>query len=251
MAQRVLHPMKIRRLRVAKVKNLSPSLRRLSLHGDLDDFPTGLFSPGDHVRLILPGDTGQLVLPQVENDRVVRVPGIGPARDYTPRALSAEGLVIDMLTSHNGPAARWAAAASVGDEIGVGGPRASMLMPTDREHYVVVADATALPAAARWVEQAPLVARITLLLQAPGQERYLDEVDTSRVTSYWSSTPTPALNRLRALNLAGAFVWAAGEAHWMISIRELLAQREVRRPDRKISGYWRLGEAGFDHHTPI
>ena len=106
MAQRVLHPMKIRRLRVAKVKNLSPSLRRLSLHGDLDDFPTGLFSPGDHVRLILPGDTGQLVLPQVENDRVVRVPGIGPARDYTPRALSAEGLVIDMLTSHNGPVGR-------------------------------------------------------------------------------------------------------------------------------------------------
>ena len=91
MAQRVLHPMKIRRLRVAKVKNLSPSLRRLSLHGDLDDFPTGLFSPGDHVRLILPGDTGQLVLPQVENDRVVRVPGIGPARDYTPRGRRAGG----------------------------------------------------------------------------------------------------------------------------------------------------------------
>ncbi|MDO5287191.1 MAG: siderophore-interacting protein [Actinomycetia bacterium] len=250
MAERVLHPMRIRRLQVAKVADLSPSLRRVWLAGDLADFPYGHFSPGDHVRLILP-ENGELVLPQVVDNRVVRVPGIGPTRDYTPRTVDADGLVIDMVTSHDGPAARWAAAAQVGDEIGVGGPRASVLMPADREHYVVVADATALPAAARWVEGAPAAARLTLLLHAPGNEHYLDEVDRSRVGAHWCATEAEVLDRLRDLDLTSAFVWAAGEAQWMVQVREVLSERHVRRPDRKVVGYWRRGEAGFDHHTDL
>jgi NADPH-dependent ferric siderophore reductase len=51
---------------------------------------------------------------------------------------------------------------------------------------------------------------------------------------------------------AGTFVFAAGEASALVPLRRHLRTALGLAPEQvAISGYWRRGTAGFDHHAPI
>src|SRR5699024_10456375 len=63
-----------------------------------------------------------------------------------------------------GPASVWAANAKEGDEVVVGGPRGSKELPVGADWWLLIADASALPALGRWFFQAPVGQKISALV---------------------------------------------------------------------------------------
>ncbi|MET0209323.1 MAG: siderophore-interacting protein, partial [Burkholderiaceae bacterium] len=167
--ERVRHPLEVRRCTVLRVVPLTPGVVRVTFGGEaLRRFVSASFD--DHVKLMLPPPGGRpLVLP---------VPGPdGPAlpadaerptmRDFTPRSFdpSRGELDIEFALHGHGPAAAWAARAQPGQEVGIGGPRGSLVIPTDFDWHLLVGDETALPAIARRLEELPADATVIARVQ--------------------------------------------------------------------------------------
>lgn len=132
--ERVRHEIKVRRLTVQRIDAVSPHFLRIRFAGEaLHDFVSASFD--DHAKLMLPAQPGQpLVLPQPGPDGLALPPGAGKPvmRDYTPRQFdrAAGTLDIEFVLHGDGVASRWAEAAKPGDEVGLGGPRGSFVVPT-------------------------------------------------------------------------------------------------------------------------
>ncbi len=127
--QRVRHELLMRDLEVVRVERASPHFASITLHGEsLASFRSDSFD--DHVKLFF-GET----------DR----------RDYTPRAFDRERreLTIEFALHGEGAACNWASQATVGQRLVVGGPRGSMVIPTDYDWHLLIGDASALPAVHR------------------------------------------------------------------------------------------------------
>lgn len=237
----VRHDPVIRSLHVARTANLSPGFRRVTLTGDeLEGFTS--LGPADHVKILLTDDA---------------------RRDYTPREFRpattdiAAELDIDVYLHEDGPAAAWAMGAAPGDEIRIGGPRGSHLIPTGASRVVLGADESALPAFARWIEMLPQETEIFGFVELDNQSdaAYLNPDHVHKARVLWLDKSDGALERaLRALGPINdsTFVWVAGEATTLIPIRRYL-RRELGLPQAqvKIDGYWKRGEADRDHHAPI
>lgn len=114
--QRVRHELKRRRLSVRRVERLAASMLRVVFSGDdLAGFTSLGFD--DHVKLFFPNGGNEEA-----------------RRDFTPRRFDpdARELWIDFFLHEAGPAAAWAAGATVGQLLEVGGPRGSAIIdPTN------------------------------------------------------------------------------------------------------------------------
>ncbi len=125
--QRVRHELKRRVLEVARVATISPHFRGIVFRGEsLADFVSASFD--DHVKFILDGDGPSPVM-----------------RDYTPRRFDREAreLTIEFALHGDGPVADWAAQAGAGQRVTIGGPRGSMIVPTDFGWHLLAGDETA------------------------------------------------------------------------------------------------------------
>ncbi len=151
--KKVMHEVKLRTLKVAKITDLSPNLRRITLSGEeLVGFNS--LSPEDHVKVFFPTKNGEMPI----------VPNQGPnglefndsiiMRDYTPRSYRADKneLDLDFALHKNGPASLWAARASLGDPIVIGGPRGSSIYP-EFSHYLLIGDNTSMASIFRRIEE--------------------------------------------------------------------------------------------------
>lgn len=241
--QIVRHDPVIRNLAVVRTTVLSPGFTRVTLGGrDLAGFAS--LGPADHVKLLFP-----------DGESTAK-------RDYTPREFRAEGgapaeLDIDFFRHGAGPASEWVAWAEPGDELAVGGPRGSHLLPTGASRFVLGADESALPALARWIELLPDEMEILAFVQLDNQSdaAYLEPDHVHKARVVWLDKAEGTLERaIRSLGPIGpdTFVWAAGEAEALVPIRRYL-RRELELPSAqvKMTGYWKRGEAGRDHHAPI
>lgn len=263
--ERVMHPLRPRRLSVIRTETLSPALRRLVLAGpDLEDFVA--LGPADHVKLFLPAGPGaDVVLPAFADGRWTnRDDERLTYRDMTVRTFHPEDgeLVIEMVAGDHGPASRWAAQAAPGDVVGVLGPRGSLLPPLDRDHYVLAADETGVPALANWLDRLPPSARVHALVEVADADAHVDLPAAADVTVTWlhrdraAPGTVPLLSEaaadvLRGLDPAAAqWWWAAGETSQVRAIRTMLGEAGVGRDSFAMTGYWRRGEANFDHHSP-
>eukprot|EP01034_Spumella_vulgaris_P031857 gene31857-39354_t len=136
--QRVRHELKIRQVEVLRVRAIGSHFRAITFGGPaLQDFHSASFD--DHVKFIL---------------------GDGPdaaRRDYTPRSFDpvAGELLIEFALHGDGPCAAWAAQAAPGQQVTIGGPRGSLIIPVDYEWHLLVGDETGLPAIARRLEELP------------------------------------------------------------------------------------------------
>ncbi|GIM90624.1 siderophore-interacting protein [Paractinoplanes toevensis] len=222
-------------LRVTRVEELSPTMRRIWLGGDdLEaDFPFGELGATDHVKLVPPDPaTGRVELPP---------PG-GPRpdmRDYTIRRFDAatKELALDFVLHEHGPAGRWAITAAPGAEIGVLGPRGSQIYPGDCSDYLLVADETGLPALERFVEELPATTPVRAIVLG-GAERPLHREAT------WLPDASTLVATVAGLPLGPeSFAWGAGETGEM---RELRTHLRTRLPAERVSvrGYWKQGHAG-------
>ncbi|MFT3877639.1 MAG: siderophore-interacting protein [Propioniciclava sp.] len=256
MNQVIRHELHARVGAVAEVIDLAPRMRRvvIELAAGSPPVPWVRLAVGDHVKLAFPDASGRLNLPAQ--------PGVRPApgeprpvlRDYTVRAVpDAAHAVFDFVLHGDGPASTWASNATVGSPLGVLGPRGSRVMPGDRPRYLCLIDSTALPAAARWMEEAPADAVVEVAVEGPaetiaalptranGSLTRVEGTDGSGLVAYLTGhRPHP-----------GDLVWAAGETSSMIAVRRAAAALGVSREDLDVHGYWKQGVANRDHHAPL
>lgn len=239
-------------MRVTRVEELSPTMRRLVLTGaDLEpEFPFPALAATDHVKVVFPDPgTGEIVLSR---------PGeSGPApirRDYTIRRVdhSTRELTLDFVLHPHGPAGQWATKACPGDEIGVLGPRGSQVYPASCADYLIVADETGLPATERFLEELPLEVVVRVVVLAPPESTPRELGGGREAGIQWLPTHDMAsaadaiVDAVAGLPIGeGTFAWAAGEAGVMRALRRHLRDDRKVDADRiAVRGYWRTGITG-------
>jgi len=240
--QRVRHDVKMRILEVTRVVRITPHMVRITVHGpELAGFPSA--SPDDHVKVFLPTSAGEFNLPTMTPDGPLYPQGKepSPARDYTPRQFRAESLELDLdfVIHGDGPASTWAEKAKVGDKVGVGGPRGSMIVPADFDHYVLVGDETALPAIGRWLEEMPEGTQVTVLAEIASAE---EKQALAREVRWFVRGESPSLDEALAtlpIPQGDTFWWVATESKRARQLRSLLVeQRGIDKDWVKTTGYW-------------
>lgn len=224
---------------VTAITELGPRMRRIEFSGaDLADFES--LAPDDHVKLFLP-DPG--------------APDGIAMRDYTPRRFDAvqKLLTIDFVLHDTGIATSWARRARIGDELAIGGPRGSLVVADDFDHYLLVGDGAALPAIGRRLEELRPGVPVVAILLVDGPEDIQHFATAAALTPVWlfrrngeddAALVLDALNAWKA-PAGDGYVWIAAEAALARMVRDHML--DVRRHPKawlKAAGYWVRGAAG-------
>lgn len=258
----IRHELKLRLVRVLRVSRMTPRVLRITLGGDeLDGFVSAAHD--DHVKLFFP-EPGQdkPVLPTLSPQGPVYPEGAAQpvVRNYTPRRYDPEAneLTIDFVTHGDGPAARWAAQASPGQYLGVGGPRGSLVLTREFDWYLFAGDEAALPAISRRLEELPKDTRAVVVVEVP--DSYEDQnFDTrARVTTTWlhSNGNAPGTTRLLEdavadlqLPAGEGYAWVGAEASTAKALRRhLVDERGLSKDHIKAAAYWKRGATAV-HET--
>lgn len=261
---RTIHRFTAREVVVSAVSRPVPAFARVTLSSpELHDFvSTG---PADHAKVFFPHPiTGVLEAPTAvgpTEDGIVRPDTQTFARDFTPLNIREVngGVLFDIdlyLHDNPGPASAWGAQAKVGDKIVIVGPRGSRSMPEGASSLLCVVDPTAMPSATRWIKDMPEGATIEVVADVTYDdldwvEEYFRQ-ETGR--DVWVREPLGDLGQaiLDSQIDPSTFVFAAGDANRLIPLRRAIRDElKLPRAQYQISGYWRQGEANFDHHLPI
>ena len=257
--ERVRHPLKVRRIQVQTVERVSPHFVRVRFAGEeLADFVSASFD--DHIKLMLPPQPGvPLVLPVAGPDGPALPPGAERPvmRDYTPRAFDpdARTLDIEFLLDSEGSATEWAASAKPGDEVGVGGPRGSFVVPTGFDLHLLIGDESAIPAIARRLQELPAGAQVITVVETADPADRREWQTRAKVQAHWLQsgavdTLAQAVSALALPEGAEVFAWAAGEAASMVAVRQSLLDGQGLDKSRvRASAYWKGGSAG--HHETL
>lgn len=252
--QRVRHPLKFRLLQVKQVRALSPHLIRVTFTGDdLHDFVSASFD--DHIKVFFPEPgADKPTLPEAGPNGPVFADGKrSAARDFTPRRYDrdARELDIEFAMHEAGPAANWAAQAKVGQYLGVGGPRGSLVIPTAFDWHLLVGDDTALPAIARRLEELPAGARVAAVIEVADPSARIEfatQAELHLVWCYRSDATERGAALLQAVRdtylpeQGEGYVWAAGESATMRAVRaHLVGERGVDKTRIRAASYWKQG----------
>lgn len=242
----VRHELKPRMLTVERVETLGPRMNRIVLSGEAMEGFVSL-APTDHIKLVVPWSDDEADFDWAQRPIT---------RDYTVRRVEADRITVDIALHGAGHVSDWAREVVVGDRAVVLGPRGSRLMqPADQ--YVLIGDAASLPVIARWLEDRDLAtpSRVYLAVQGPEDEVPLAVGKADTVT--WIHTgdaAVPAESLAAAIDdpwRPGVFAWAAGEVLAMRAVRDRLVELGYPEDARDVGGYWRRGQADFDHHQPL
>ncbi|MFJ4142384.1 siderophore-interacting protein [Pseudomonas sp. NPDC089734] len=244
---RVSHEIKVRKLEVLRVTNLTPLMRRITLHGPQ---LAGFISLGtdDHVKLLFP----QTPEEQATLDNFTpggSEDGPRPAmRDYTPRRYdeSTGELDLDFVLHGDGPASTWAAQAEPGQHLHIAGPRGSMIVPDIFDSYLLIGDETAIPAIARRLESLPAKRVVRALIEIANKDEQQVFKSQAQVDITWVIRGEQTLlDATRQLTMPEGrlYAWVATEAAVSRKIRRVLLD-EFKLNDGfvKAAGYWRLDE---------
>ena len=242
---RVSHEIKRRKLEVLRVTDVTPKMRRITLHGpDL----TGFISLGtdDHVKLIFASTPEEQAALE---SFVPGAPSDGPKpvmRDYTPRRYDpASGeLDIDFVLHGEGPAATWAEQAEPGQFLHIAGPRGSMIVPDIFDSYLLIGDETALPAIARRLEglAAHRSALVVVEVADQGEQQVFN--NQAQVDVIWIVRGEQnLLDVTRRLEMPEGklYAWVATESGLSRKLRRvLLDEFGLEEEFVKAAGYWRV-----------
>lgn len=229
--QRVRHELKIRQVEVLSVRAIGSHFRSITFGGAaLRDFHSASFD--DHVKFIL---------------------GDGPdaaRRDYTPRSFdpAAGELVIEFALHGDGPCATWAAQAGPGQQVVIGGPKGSLIIPVDYDWHLLVGDETGLPAIARRLEELPAGTRATVIAKVGDAADRRPFASEAEVDLRWVGSDAELLAAVQAwaLPAGDGFAWCAGEAATMAAVRhELVGVKGLDKTAIRAAAYWKRGGSGF------
>jgi len=253
--QRVRHETRMRLLDVVGVTDVTPLMRRISLSGDLEGFVS--LGHADHIKAFF-GEPGAAPIMPVLGPNGAEFPEGHPRpqmRDYTPRYFDAAAnrLDIDFVLHGDGPASSWAAQAGIGQQLLIGGPRGSMLVPAAFDWYLLVGDETALPAIGRRIEELPPGAKVVAIIEvdsAAEEQSFVTAVDLSLTYVHRNGRPAGTTDLLLAAVTAldvptgDAHAFVAGESAMSKSVRQHLVETRGFNPEWvRAPGYWVLGAA--------
>jgi len=237
-----------RTLKVKSAFNLTPNMRRVTLHGeDLASFPQN--SEGAYIKLLfnLKGQTKPVM------------------RTYTVVEQRSEKNEIDvdfMLhgnhninsnqgnSSNPGIAGPWSLETEIGDEISIAGPGPATFINTDAEYLLLAGDMTALPALTVNLKRLPQTAHGHVFIEILSEADKQDLIKPENVTLNWIINDQPGCDqsplfdaiekaKLPAKKLS---TWVACEFKTMKKIRQYLREeKHIERPHLYVSSYWKKG----------
>ena len=244
--ERVRHPFKARHAQLLSREQISPGFVRLTLVGEMRDFVSDGFD--DHFKLILPQPgLDKPLLPAMVDGKPV-IDGPRPTmRNYTPLRWTTNTLTVDFALHEHGPATEWARTAPMGSWIGVAGPRGSLVIRKDFPWYVMLTDASGLPALERALSELPATAHVMVRLALPEADRRPLH-SAAQLDLQWVDSLPEAASALQ-LPPGEGFVWAAGEHHDMAAVRQQVLALGAHPKRMRISAYWKRGAA--DHHEEL
>jgi NADPH-dependent ferric siderophore reductase len=254
--------------RVLAAERVTPAFRRLTLGGEgLERFVT--IGPDDFVYVLLP-PPGRTELTigidfswtdfYVMDDVDRPVGAYYTVREHRP---DAGELDIDVfLHDDPGPASAWGASAAPGDPVALWGPRTAWHPPAGTDWWLLAADETALPAAARIIEALPADAVVRVFAESAHERDVKDLPAGPNAEITWVAKDGRAPGddvarelltdavRAAALPAGRAYAWGGGESRSMTALRRYL-RREVGLAREQVSlvGYWRAAGAGPDGDT--
>lgn len=235
---------------------VTPAIKRIHFHSDDLSAFLGSEQTDRYVKLVFPQPG--VIYPEPLDVRALR--GTIPAEDMpdvrTYTALfpdvAAGTLAIDfVIHGDEGIAGPWAARAEPGDVLVVNGPRGGYRPDPTADWHLLVGDESALPAiTAALLDLAPTaVARVILLIGAPGDEPDLTLPDAGTITYVYRDRVGAEEGAL--VEAITSLAWPEGRVHAFVhgeaqevmhGIRPLLLKdRGLERSQVSISGYWRRG----------
>ncbi len=183
-------PVRIRTAEVVRTTWISATSIRLTIGGPgTVGFESAIFD--EHVKLIYPDqDTGVLTLPTPDGDELDWPRPFPTSREYTVRAHRPEAgeVDIDFVAHPGGLAADWAREVRPGDPVHIAGPPGGYRVPDDYSHYLLAGDETALPAIARWLEEAPRDTRGWVVIEVAGPGSQVPDGTTMTSTTVSGAT---------------------------------------------------------------
>lgn len=246
--QRVRNELRFRHIEVVSKTRVAGHFWRIRFSGsDL----AGFTSPGfdDHIKVFFPVEGAPLALPQMTEEGIVWPDGLRPqARDYTPLAFDGESsLTLDFYVHQQGVASDWATQAQPGDRLIIGGPRGSLVVPTDYAFQLYVCDETGLPAFARRQRdaQAEALHLFAFTDEATGRG-YLPNL--ANVTAHWLGSGQmqkaqigELMARLDQIALPAEdyFIWLTGEGEAVKALADYFTvQRGLDSQFVRAVAYW-------------
>ena len=233
---------KMRMTQVAHTEDMGPHMRRIILRGEeLSDFPLGYESA--HFKAVFPR-LGQ------SKPKLGIFPGFKKwMRSYTVRAFNEQTkeLTVDFaVNDHQGLATNWAKSAQVGDYLGVAGPGDAKYPNYHADWHLLMADLTALPAAAAILEKLPKTAVGTAFIQVPTAEDKQSIAAPAGIDVHWLINDN--LNRNALLEQLERLAWqdgspavfVAAESSQMKAISKYLKTKPgYSKEQAYTSGYWK------------
>lgn len=248
-------PPRFRAVRVERVAERSPSLRRLTLAGDeLDGFALDL--PAASVRLLLPpAGSDEVVLPTWNGNEFLFDDGRRPViRTLTPLRFDprTHELDVEVVRHGHGPLSAWAADARPGDRAAISGPGRGYEVDALAPSYLLAGDESALPAITQLVPLLPASAEVLVVVEVADPGSRIDLPAHPRLQQRWlDSRPDGRIgDALVEAVLAAELdpevrVWAAGEAAAVQRIRRhLFDEVGLSRSRAVVRGYWKHGRGG-------
>ncbi|MFA7555677.1 MAG: siderophore-interacting protein [Spongiibacteraceae bacterium] len=233
---------KMRMTQVAYIEDMGPHMRRIVLRGDdLNDFPSGEESA--HFKAIFPSPG------QTKPKLGIYVGFKQWMRSYTVRAFNnrTKELTVDFaVNDHEGLATNWAKNAQPGDYLGVAGPGEAKYTNYHADWHLIMADLTALPAAAAIMEKLPATAVGTAFLQVPTVKDKLIIATPNGVEVQWLINDN--LNKNALIEGLENMTWrdgnpaifVAGETSQTKAIKNLLKTKPGYISELTYaSGYWK------------
>lgn len=241
---RVTHEIKRRRLDVLRVVDITPRMRRITLGGpELAGFIS--LGSDDHIKLLFPQNAAEQAALD-SPDFNLRGDGPQPAmRDYTPRRfdLSIGELDIDFVLHGDGPASTWAEQAKVGQQLHIGGPRGSMIVPDIFDSYLLVGDETAIPAIARRLDELPAGRKVLAVIEIENAAEQQPLHSAAEVEVIWVVRgQDDLLETVQNLTLPSGSLYSFVATETKLSRqlrRVLLDTHKVNETLLKAVGYWR------------
>lgn len=233
--KRIRFDLQMREVNVVKVTALSPHFIALTFAGDsLKTFQSAGF--GDHVRIVIKSPDGKQV-----------------ARYYTPRTFDpVKGEIeIEFAVHQGGAMSDWAQQAKVGDAAVIGGPKGSLVFPTDYAHHILIGDPTALPAICRRVEELAVDADIVVFARVDDLADIRSFPTHHNIQTHWVTTEADLLDEIAHFQLPtiDTLVWGGGEQGLMKRIEAFCIDEKGFYPKQvNLCSYWRKGETDFSHH---
>jgi NADPH-dependent ferric siderophore reductase len=248
-------PPPFRRVSVARTRALSPHMVRVTLAGPALEGLT-IDEPAASVRVLVPSASHELILPRWTGNEFLMPDGRRPPiRTFTPRALDADALEleIDVVLHEGGVASEWASRTGPGEPAALSGPGRGYVIDPDASGYLLGGDETAIPAISQLLEALPGHEPVAVYLEVARPDARIELPGHPLATVVWCDLPrgSPPGDALVAavcgadLPPPGGRVWVAGEAAAVQRIRRcLFEERGVSRSMTSIRGYWKYGRAG-------